>query len=447
MAISKVLIANRGEIALRVIRACKELGLRTVAVYSEADAEALHVRFADEAICIGPPPSIASYLNIPALLSAAEVSGADAIHPGYGFLAESHLFADLCRRCGFTFIGPTPELMRLMGNKVEARRTMEAAGVPVLQGSGPLGNEAELRAAVERVGFPLIIKASAGGGGRGMKTVDSGTDLVRAWAAARAEANAAFGNPEVYLERYLPNPRHIEIQVLGDNHGNVIHLGERECSIQRRHQKLIEEAPSVALSVARRESLGTTAARAAQALGYTNAGTLEFLMDPEGTCYFMEMNTRIQVEHTVTEMVTGIDLVKNQLRIAAGERLNITQQQVVLDGHAIECRINAEDPLTFAPCPGRITALHLPGGFGVRVDTAIYANYAVPPHYDSLIAKLVVHAPTRNEAIARVRRTLSEIVVEGIRTNVKLFQRIVDSPDFVEGRLDTGLLERLLAAV
>jgi len=441
----KVLVANRGEIALRVIRACKELGLSTVAVHSTADAEALHVRFADESVCIGPPSAAASYLNIPAIISAAEIAGADAVHPGYGFLAENDEFAEVCERCGLKFIGPSPALMRMMGDKVHARRTMSEAGVPVLPGSTVVDSEAEVLAAASKIGYPLIIKAAAGGGGRGMKIVEGEEHLLRLWATARSEAKAAFSNPSVYLERYVSRPRHIEIQVLADEHGNVVHLGDRECSIQRRHQKLVEEAPSPALGAAARAELGRVAVKAVKAIGYTSVGTLEFLMDVDGSCYFMEMNTRIQVEHTVTELVTGIDLLQEQLRVAMGEPLRFGQDEVQLRGHAIECRINAEDPRTFAPSPGRITALHLPGGFGVRVDSALYSGYVVPPHYDSLIAKLVVHGPDREAAIRRLRRVLAEFVVEGIRTNRDLFQEIVGFEDFVAARLDTAFLERLAA--
>jgi len=439
----KVLIANRGEIALRVIRACRELGLKTVAVHSTADADALHVRFADQSVCIGPPPATASYLNIAALISAAEVSGADAVHPGYGFLAENAEFAEVCERCGLRFIGPRADLMRQMGDKVEARRLMSDAGVPVLPGTSVLRGEREVLAAAETVGFPLILKAAAGGGGRGMKIVHSPESLIPAWSTARSEAKAAFNNPSVYLERYVARPRHIEIQVLADSHGNVVHLGDRECSIQRRHQKLVEEAPSPALDAAARERLGAIAVKATRSIGYDNVGTLEFLMDEDGSCYFMEMNTRIQVEHTVTEMVTGIDLLQEQLRVANGERLDLRQDQVEIRGHSIECRINAEDPRTYAPSPGKITALHIPGGFGVRVDTALYSGYVVPPYYDSLIAKVVTHGPSRAQAADRMQRVLGEFVVEGIRTNLELFQRIVRSEDFRAARLDTGFLARL----
>jgi acetyl-CoA carboxylase biotin carboxylase subunit len=439
----KVLVANRGEIALRVIRACRELGLSTVAVHSQIDADALHVRFADESVCIGPASAAASYLNIPSIISAAEITGADAIHPGYGFLAENAEFAAVCQRCGLTFIGPPAEIMRRMGDKVRARATMSEAGVPVLPGSPVVETDREAHEAAERVGYPLMIKAAAGGGGRGMKVVEESTQLLRCWGTARAEAKAAFGSPSVYFERYVRRPRHIEIQVIADSHGQVVHLGDRECSIQRRHQKLVEEAPSVALTSRARQELGQTAVEAVRAIGYSSVGTLEFLMDEGGRCYFMEMNTRIQVEHTVTEMVTGIDLLQEQLQLAAGAALSFSQDDVQASGHAIECRINAEDPRTYVPCPGRITALHLPGGNGVRVDSALYSGYHVPPHYDSLIAKLVVHAPDRSRAIRRMLRVLSEFVVEGIRTNRELFQRIIGSEDFAAGRLDTAFLERL----
>jgi acetyl-CoA carboxylase biotin carboxylase subunit len=443
--INKVLVANRGEIALRVIRACKELDLATVAVHSTADADALHVRFADESVCIGPPAPASSYLNIPSIISAAEITGADAVHPGYGFLAESGEFAEACERSDLHFIGPSARLMRLMGDKVRARRVMAEAGVPVLPGSAVVETEEELIRAAGELGYPLMIKAAAGGGGRGMKVVHEPQRLVPSWGTARSEAQAAFGSPRVYLERYVERPRHVEIQIVADRQGNAIHLGDRECSIQRRHQKLMEEAPSVAVAPATRERLGSVAVEAVKDLGYTSLGTLEFLMDRDGRCYFMEMNTRVQVEHTVTEMISGVDLLQEQLRMARGEPLSLTQEQVRLAGHAIECRINAEDSRTFAPCPGRISALHLPGGFGVRVDTAVYSGYEVPPHYDSLLAKLVVHAPGRQEAIFRLQRALSELVVEGIQTNIGLMQRIAAFDDFRAGRLDTGLLDRLAA--
>jgi acetyl-CoA carboxylase, biotin carboxylase subunit len=441
--LQKVLIANRGEIALRVIRACKELGIQTVAIHSTADADALHVRFADESVCIGPPVASASYLNIPAIISAAEVTGADSVHPGYGFLAENDEFAGVCERCGLTFIGPSSGLMRQMGDKVRARHLMSEAGVPVLPGTGVLETEQEVHEAVESIGYPLIIKAAAGGGGRGMKIVESAETLISSWSMARTEAKAAFNNPNVYIERYVRNPRHIEIQILADKHGNAVHLGDRECSIQRRHQKLVEEAPSAVLEASARQELGQIAVNAVRAINYNNVGTLEFLMDDQGRCYFMEMNTRIQVEHTVTEMVTGIDLLQQQLRVSAGEPLQIQQDAIKIQGHSIECRINAEDPDTYAPSPGRITALHIPGGFGVRVDTALYSGYVVPPYYDSLVAKIVVHAPDRLAAIDRLNRVLSEFVVEGIKTNRDLFQRVIACEDFVAGRLDTGFLSRL----
>ena len=440
----KVLIANRGEIAVRVIRACRELGLKTVAVYSQADAEALHVRFADQAVCIGPAPATQSYLNIPAIIAAAEITGAEAVHPGYGFLSENAQFADLCTKSGLHFVGPQARVIALMGDKVAARKAMSEAGVPMLPGSGVISDDKELRREGERIGMPVILKAVAGGGGRGMKIVRRAEDLLAAWQAAGREAEAAFGNAGVYLERYLDAPRHIEFQVIGDGAGRAVHLGERECSIQRRHQKLIEEAPACGLSPALRESLGKAAVRAASAIEYGSVGTLEFLMDPVAdACYFMEMNTRIQVEHTVTEWITGIDLVRTQLRLAAGDALDLQQEDIAFSGHAIEVRINAEDPDSFAPWPGHISGLNLPGGPGVRVDTGIYQGYVVPAHYDSLIAKLIVHGPDREQAVARLRRTLGEFVVEGIRTSIPLYQRIADHPDFIAGRFDTGFLARM----
>ncbi len=440
----KVLIANRGEIALRVIRACREMGLESVAVHSTADADALHVKFADQAVCIGPPPSRQSYLNVPMIISAAEVTGADAIHPGYGFLSENADFAEVCKKCKLTWIGPPPEAMRLMGDKIRAREAMSKAGVPTLPGSTGLGTEAELFEAVERIGFPIILKATAGGGGRGMKIVYDREKLVESWAMGRTEAQAAFGNPEMYMERYCQKPRHIEIQVVADKHGHYTHLGERECSIQRRHQKVIEEAPSAALPEETRAKLQTAAVRAIEAIGYTNVGTLEFLLDSDGSFYFMEMNTRLQVEHPVTELVTGLDLVREQIRIAAGEPLSFTERKA--RGHAIELRINAEDPNTFAPWPGKITALHMPGGLGVRVDTHVYAGYVVPPNYDSLLAKVIVHDVDRPAALRRARRCLDEMVIEGIRTNIPFLRRIVNNPDFIRGDFDTGFVGRLLAA-
>ena len=437
----KVLIANRGEIALRVIRACRDMGIRSVAVHSTADADSLHVRFADEKVCIGPPPARQSYNNVPALISAAELTGADAIHPGYGFLAENAEFAEVVEKCGLHWIGPQPALMRLMGDKVSARKAMEEAGVPVVPGSPIIETDRQAEEAVERIGFPVIIKATGGGGGRGMKIVEDKSRLFTQLASARAEAQAGFNNPLVYLERYIGRPRHIEVQVLGDG-SSAISMGERECSIQRRHQKLIEEAPSVALDDARRVELLRTARKATAAIGYRTVGTLEFLLDEDKRFYFIEMNTRIQVEHTVTEAVFGLDLVREQMKLAAGDPLHLPSDMRPR-GHAIEVRINAEDPVTFAPSPGLITALNLPGGPGVRVDTHIYAHYRVPPYYDSLLAKLIVHGENRHVALARLRRALNEVVVEGIKTNVDLHKRVIDHPDFIAGRFDTHFLERL----
>ena len=440
----KVLIANRGEIALRVIRAVREMGLESVAVYSTADADALHVKFADQAVCIGPPPGKSSYLNIPSIIAAAEVTGADAIHPGYGFLSENAEFADVVKKCGLTWIGPPPSAMRLMGDKISAREAMIKAGVPVLPGSGTLSTEAELLAHADRIGLPVILKATAGGGGRGMKIVFDRDKLAPNWITASNEAQAAFGNPGMYMERYCQKPRHIEIQVIADTHGNYQHLGERECSIQRRHQKVIEEAPSAALPDATRKALTEAAVRAISAIGYVNAGTLEFLLDSDGKFYFMEMNTRLQVEHPVTELVTGCDLVREQLRIAAGEKLSWSGE-LRARGHAIEMRVNAEDPDTFAPWPGRVTALHIPGGNGVRVDTHLYEGYVVPPNYDSLLAKVIVHDSTRLGALAKARRCLDEMVVQGPRTNIPFIKRILEHRDFIAGDFDTGFVARLLA--
>ncbi len=439
--IRKVLIANRGEIALRIIRACHEMGLRTVAVYSQVDEHALHVRFADEAVCIGPGPAPQSYLNIPNLIAAAELTGADAVHPGYGFLAERADFAEVCGKCGMTFIGPAPEHMRLMGDKVRARQTMEAAGVPVLPGTGVLASADDAVAAARTIGFPVILKASAGGGGRGMKIVHDADSLPGVFETARAEAQAAFGSGDVYLERYVQSPRHIEVQVVADTHGNVIDLLERECSVQRRHQKVLEEAPSVALDDALRVEMRRAAVAAAKAIDYHSVGTVEFLLDGD-RFYFMEMNTRIQVEHCVTEMITGVDLVQEQIRLAGGEPLGHLDREHRPRGHAIECRINAEDPITFAPQPGDITALHVPGGFGVRVDSYIYQGYRVSPYYDSMLAKLIVHAPDRERALRRMRRALSEFVVEGIGTNLPLHRWLLEEEHFVSGRYDTHLLEQ-----
>ncbi len=442
----KVLVANRGEIALRVIRAVREMGLESVAVYSTADADALHVKFADQAVCIGPPPSRQSYLNIPQIISAAEITGADAIHPGYGFLSEDAEFAEVCQKCKLTWIGPPPEAMRLMGDKISARAAMQKAGVPILPGTGTITTEAELVEHAERIGLPVILKAAAGGGGRGMKIIHDRARLANDWATGKSEALAAFGNPDMYMERYCERPRHIEIQVAGDRHGNYAHLGERECSIQRRHQKVIEEAPSVALPEAVREELTAAAVRAISSIGYYNVGTLEFLLDRDGRFYFMEMNTRLQVEHPVTELVTGVDLVREQLRIAAGEPLSFLGNGTRKPrGHAIEMRINAEDPDSFAPWPGRITALHLPGGPGVRVDTHIYEGYRVPSNYDSMIAKVIVHDLDRASAIRRARRCLDELVIEGPRTNLPFLRRLMDSPEYRAADVDTGFVARFLA--
>jgi acetyl-CoA carboxylase, biotin carboxylase subunit len=437
----KVLIANRGEIALRVIRACRELGIRSVAVHSAADADSLHVRFADEKVCIGPASARESYLNMPAIISAAEVTRADAVHPGYGFLAENAAFAEIVEQCGLVWIGPQPEVMRLMGDKVSAREAMTKAGVPILPGTGVLETDREAEEAVERIGFPIIIKASAGGGGRGMKIVESKGRLLAQLAAARSEAQAGFGNPAVYLERYVGKPRHIEVQVLGDGK-RAISLGERECSIQRRHQKLVEEAPSVALDDERRAKLLGIARKATEAIGYQTVGTLEFLLDEQKQFYFMEMNTRIQVEHTVTEEVFGVDLVREQMKLAAGEPLKLAGD-IRPRGHSIEMRINAEDPVTFAPSPGRITALNLPGGLGVRVDTHIYSGYVVSSHYDSLLAKLIVRAENRPAALARMRRALAEFVVEGCKTNLDFHRRLLSNAEYVAGKMDTHLTERM----
>ncbi len=440
----KILIANRGEIALRVICACKDLGIRTVAVYSEADRHSLHTRFADEAICIGPAKSARSYLDIPSVISAAEISNADAVHPGYGFLSENADFAEVCETSGLKFIGPTPQVIRLMGLKQMARAAMEEAGVPILPGSkGILHNAEEAAELARHIGYPVMLKASAGGGGRGMRVVRSEDDLQSLLAQAQAEAAAAFSCGDVYMEKLVENPRHIEFQVLGDQHGNVEILGERECSIQRRHQKLIEEAPSTAVGPELRERISRSLRTAFKAIGYSNAGTVEFLMDSTGGLHFIEVNARIQVEHPVTEMVTGLDLVTAQIRIAAGERLeDILPRQPRLCGHAIECRINAEHPETFAPSPGRITGLNLPGGSGIRVDTAAYHDGVIPPYYDSLVAKLIAYGSDRTQAIARMRRALDMFVVEGIYTSIPLHRRILDHPDFIAGKLDTGFLAR-----
>ncbi|HWZ31351.1 MAG TPA: acetyl-CoA carboxylase biotin carboxylase subunit [Bryobacteraceae bacterium] len=441
----KILIANRGEIALRVICACKELGIKTVAVYSEADRHSLHTRFADEAICIGPAKSARSYLDIPSVISAAEITNADAVHPGYGFLSENSDFAEVCETSGLKFIGPKPDVIRRMGMKQIARAAMDEAGVPILPGSqGVLKSLEEAQETAEKIGYPVMLKASAGGGGRGMRIVREADKLQHLLAQAQAEASAAFSNGDMYMEKLVENPRHIEFQILADEHGHVEVLGERECSIQRRHQKLIEEAPSTAVSPELRSRIAGNLRVALKGIGYTNAGTVEFLMDQDGNLYFIEVNARIQVEHPVTEMVTGVDLVKAQIRIAAGEPLSaILTSPVEIKGHAIECRINAEHPETFVPSPGRITGLNLPGGAGIRIDTAAYHDGVIPPYYDSLVAKLIAFGGDRTEAIARMNRALDMFVVEGIYTSIPLHQKILAHPDFIEGKLDTGFLARM----
>jgi acetyl-CoA carboxylase biotin carboxylase subunit len=444
---NKILIANRGEIALRVICACKELGIRTVAIYSEADRNSLHVRFADEAICIGPPPIAQSYLNIPAVISAAEIANADAIHPGYGLLSENANFAEVTDTSNIKFIGPPPEVIRLMGEKEKARAAMKKAGVPILPGSeGILANEGEALEWARQIGFPVIIKASAGGGGRGMRIIRNEEELANLFKAAQSEAAAAFGNGDLYMEKYVERPRHIEFQVLADQYGNVVSLGERECSIQRRHQKLLEESPSTQVTPEMRARIGEVLSKSLSAIGYVNAGTIEFLMDENRNLHFIEMNTRIQVEHPVTEMVTDVDLVKSQILLAAGERLEtVLHGPIVHRGHAIECRINAEHPEKFTPSAGKITAFHPPGGTGVRIDTAAYAEGVIPPYYDSLIAKLVVRGKDRDEACSRMARALEMFIVEGIFTTIPLHRRILADPDFRAGRIDTSFIERFLA--
>jgi acetyl-CoA carboxylase, biotin carboxylase subunit len=444
----KILVANRGEIALRVICACKELDIRTVAIYSEADRNSLPVRFADEAICIGPPQLAQSYLNIPAVISAAEIANVEAIHPGYGLLAENANFAEVCETCGIKFIGPPPEIIRLMGEKEKARAAMKKAGVPILPGSdGIVASEDEALEWARQVGFPVIIKASAGGGGRGMRIVRSEGDLPALFKAAQSEAAAAFGNGDLYMEKYVEHPRHIEFQVLGDVHGNVASLGERECSIQRRHQKLLEESPSTQMTLEMREKIGAVLCKSLSEIGYVNAGTVEFLMDQDRRMFFIEMNTRIQVEHPVTEMVTDVDLVKSQILLAMGERMeSVLHGPIVHRGHAIECRINAEHPEKFTPSAGKITAFHPPGGTGVRVDTAAYAEGVIPPYYDSLIAKLIVRGKDREEAISRMSRALEMFIVEGVYTTIPLHRKILADPDFRAGRLDTNFIERFLNA-
>jgi acetyl-CoA carboxylase biotin carboxylase subunit len=441
----KVLIANRGEIALRIHRACREMGIRTVAVHSTADADAMHVRLADESVCIGPPPSRDSYLNMAAIISAATITGADAIHPGIGFLSENATFAQMVEEHGITFIGPAPDHLTLMGDKVQAKDAAKRFGIPVVPGSeGEINGEAEAKRVAAEIGYPVLIKAAAGGGGKGMKVANSEAELMPAYSMARAEAKASFGNDAVYMEKYLSHPRHIEIQVIGDSHGNVVHLGERDCSLQRRHQKVLEEAPSPALNAGQRKKIGDIAVKAMKTMGYKSVGTIEFLFQ-DGEFYFIEMNTRLQVEHPVTEMITGIDLVREQIRVASGAPLSFTQDDVQINGHAIECRINAEDPETFLPSPGRITDFHAAGGLGVRVDSALYSGYRVPPNYDSLIAKLVVYGRTRNEALMRLRRALEEMVIGGVKTNIPLHSRLIAAPDFINGAYDIRWLEKFVA--
>lgn len=443
--IKKVLIANRGEIAVRIIRACREMGIETVAVYSEADREALHTKLADEAVCIGPAASSESYLSMDRIISATIVTGADAIHPGFGFLSENAKFAELCERCHITFIGPKAKVIASLGNKQEARNTMITAGVPVIPGSEKSVCEVmEGAEMADRIGYPVIIKAALGGGGKGMRTAYSPEEFEQSFQTAQKEAQMAFGDGTMYIEHYVENPRHIEFQILADHYGNVIHLGERDCSIQRNHQKMIEESPSVALSEELREKMGEAAVKAAKATGYVNAGTIEFLLDKNGSFYFMEMNTRIQVEHPVTEWVTGIDLVKEQIRIASGEKLSYTQEEVRLDGHAIECRINAENPEKgFRPSPGTITDMYLPGGKGIRIDSAVYSGYCIPPYYDSMIAKLIVWAENRQEAIRKMQSALGETVIEGIDTNIDYQYEILNHPDYLSGNVDVGFIQKM----
>ncbi|OGW48856.1 MAG: acetyl-CoA carboxylase biotin carboxylase subunit [Nitrospirae bacterium RBG_19FT_COMBO_42_15] len=439
----KILIANRGEIALRIIRACRELGIKTVAIHSKADEHSLHVRFADQHICVGPADGSLSYRNVPNIISAAEITDSEAIHPGYGFLAENANFAEVCDSTGIKFIGPSPESIALMGDKAKAKETMIKAGIPVLPGSdGVVPTEDDAIRSAKDIGYPVIVKAVAGGGGRGMRVVHNENDLVNSFLMAQAEAYSAFGSNEVYIEKFFIEPRHIEVQILADEHGNTVYLGERDCSIQRRHQKLIEETPSPAVNPELRKKMGEIAVKAARAVGYKNAGTIEFLLDKSGNFYFMEMNTRIQVEHPITEMVTGIDIVKEQIKIAAGIPLSFKQEDIAINGHSIECRINAECPEKFTPSPGLITAYHTPGGIGVRIDSAVYANYTVPPYYDSLIAKLIVHANNREDAIVRMKRALDEYIIEGIKTTIPFHKKVLDDPDFNRGIFYTNFLER-----
>ncbi len=439
----KVLIANRGEVALRIHRACREMGIRTVAVHSEADSNAMHVRLADEAVCIGPARSADSYLNKPAIISAAVITGADAIHPGFGFLSENADFADMVEKHGITFIGPTVEQMRLMGDKITARKAAKEAGLPITEGSPALESVEDAKTWAEKIGYPIIIKAKDGGGGKGMKIAYSDADIEEAFTMAKAEAKSSFPSDVVYMEKYLQHPRHIEMQILADKYGNVVHLGERDCSIQRNNQKVIEECPSPALNQSQRHEIGEIVRKAIAKIGYCNAGTLEFLYE-NGKFYFMEMNTRLQVEHPITEAVTGIDIVKEQIRIASGAHLGYTQDDITFNGHAIECRINAEDPATFTPCPGKITEWHAPGGLGVRVDSEIYSGYTIPPFYDSMIAKLIVHANTRNAALMRLRRALEEFVIMGVKTTIPLHQEIIAQPEYLDGQYDIHWLENFM---
>ncbi len=445
----KVLIANRGEIALRINRTCRELGIKTVAVYSDVDKESLHVRLADESVCIGPANPTQSYLNIPAILTAAEITDSDAIHPGYGFLSENYHFAEACTTSGITFIGPTPENIRLGGDKAKARQTMKRKGVPVVSGSdGPVPNEESAVKIAKKIGFPIILKASAGGGGHGMRIVREEKDLEQAFYMAQREALTAFGNSEIYIEEYIPEMRHIEVQIMADSKGNTIHLSERDCSIQRRHQKLIEESPSPVSSTEKfKKRLGELGVKAARAIKYRNVGTVEFIVDSKGNIYFIEMNTRIQVEHPITEAVTGIDIIKEQIKLAAGFPLEYKQSQIKLSGHAIECRINAEDPERFIPSPGKITFLSLPGGPGVRVDTAIYGGYLIPSHYDSLIAKLIVHGKNREEAITKMKRALDEFVIEGVNTTIPFHKKVMNNPDFISGNFNTNFIEKFNSSI